>query len=119
MGRLPEDVKQICVWLARGYNRRLAKTQAVQYAGGGRSAAKKKEWEQRRLEAVEQALVAAAGGIEADEVRAALRRAIMLNVESGHRYPYEKLGLDGISRSDSYRRKTLFLQGIATYLGLM
>ena len=118
MGRLPEDVKQICVWLARGYDRRLAKAQAVQRAGG-RPAAKKREWEQRRLEAVEQALVVAAGGIEADNVRAALRRAIMLNVESGHRYPYEKLGLDGISRSDFYRRKTLFLQGIATYLGLM
>jgi hypothetical protein len=43
----------------------------------------------------------------------------MLNVESGHRYPYEQLGIDGISRSDFYRRKTQFLQGIAARLGLM
>lgn len=118
MGRLPEDVKQICVWLARGYDRRLAKTQAVQRAGG-RSAARRLAREQERLEAVEQALVAATGGIEADEIREKLRQAIMLNVESGHRYPYEQLGIDGISRSDFYRRKTQFLQGIAARLGLM
>lgn len=117
MGRLPEDVKQICVWLARGYDKRLARTQAAQR--GGRPAARRLAREQERLEAVEQALVAATGGIEADEIREKLRRAIMLNVESGHRYPYEQLGIDGISRSDFYRRKTQFLQGIAARLGLM
>lgn len=117
MGRLPEDVKQICVWLARGYDKRLARTQAAQR--GGRPAAKRLARERERLEAVEQALILATAGIEADEIREKLRRAIMLNVESGHRYPYEQLGMDGISRSDFYRRKTLFLQGIAAHLGLM
>lgn len=116
MERLPEDVKQICLWLAKGYDRRLGKIRAEQSAGG-RSKPRRRERE--RLEAVEQALVAVGADIAADEVRAALRRAIMLNVESGHRYPYEQLGLDGISRSDFYRRKDQFLQGIAVRLGLV
>lgn len=116
--KMPEDVKQLCLWIAKGYDRRRAEYQAGPAKGtkaGDRR--RRREWE--RLEAVDQALLAVTADIEADEVRAQLRRAILLNVESGHRYPYELLALDAVSRADFYRRKTRFLQGIAGHLGLM
>ena len=123
--RLPEDVKQVCLWLAKGYERRLAKEQDQKHPGS-RRAGKGRNRERERLEAVEQALVAveqalvAVGAdIAADEVRRQLREAIMLNVKSGRKYPYELLRLEGVSRSDFYRRKDKFLEDIAARMGLL
>ncbi len=116
--RLPEDVKQICLWLARGYERRLAKEQSS-VRQGSRRAGKGSNRERERLEAVEQALVAVGADIAADEVRHQLREAIMLNVKSGRKYPYELLHLEGVSRSNFYRRKDEFLEDIAGRMGLL
>lgn len=116
--RLPEDVKQVCLWLAKGYERRLAKEQDHK-CPGGRRAGKGRGRERERLEAVEQALVAVGADIAADEVRQQLREAIMLNVKSGRKYPYELLRLEGVSRSDFYRRKDKFLGDIAERMGLL
>lgn len=113
--RLPEDVKQVCLWLARGYNRRLARQNS---AGGGRKQ-KDRARERERMEAVEQALVAVGGDIEVEELREELRTAIMLNIESGRKYPYEQLQLTAISRSDFYRRKDKFLEDIAERMGML
>lgn len=117
--RLPEDVKQTCLWLARGYQRRLKEYQGGGYRTGGRRNGKTKAArEVERMVAVEQALVAVGADIEVDELREQLRTAMMLNIESGRQYPYEKLHLDAVSRSDFYRRKDKFLYDIATRLGL-
>lgn len=116
--RLPEDVKQVCLWLAKGYERRLAKEQDHKQPGS-RRASKGHNRERERLEAVEQALVAVGADIAADEVRRQLREAIMLNVKSGRKYPYELLRLEGVSRSDFYRRKDKFLEDIAGRMGLL
>ena len=116
--RLPEDVKQVCLWLAKGYERRLAKEQDHKQPGSRRTS-KGHNREQERLEAVEQALVAVGADIAADEVRRQLREAIMLNVKSGRKYPYELLRLEGVSRSDFYRRKDKFLEDIAGRMGLL
>lgn len=116
MARLPEDVKQVALWLAKGYDRRLKKYQNER---GSRANERHRRRERERLEAVEQALVAVGADIEAEELREQLRTAIMLNVESGRRYPYEQLILEGVSRSDFYRRKDRFLQDIAERCGLV
>lgn len=116
--RLPEDVKQVCLWLAKGYERRLAKEQDQKHPGS-RRAGKGRNRERECLEAVEQALVAVGADIAADEVRRQLREAIMLNVKSGRKYPYELLRLEGVSRSDFYRRKDKFLEDIAGRMGLL
>lgn len=118
MRRLPEDVKQVCLWLARGYQRRLEEYQKTGRAGG-RTDKRNRAREFERLEAVEQAMVAIGGDIPADEVRRQLRDAIMLNIESGRRYPYERLDLPAVSRSDFYRRKDKFLEDIAARMGLV
>ena len=114
--RLPEDVKQTCLWLAKGYERRLAKYQSER--GGGRKGERRRTRERERLEAVEQALVAVGEDIPAEEVREQLRKAIMLNIESGRKYPYEQLSLEVISRSDFDRRKDKFLADIAERMAL-
>ena len=110
MQRLPEDVKQICLWLARGYPRRVNEYRNAD------SDERVREFE--RIEAVEQALIAVGQDVDAEEVRRQLRDAIMLNVESGRRYPYEQLDLPGVSRADFYRRKNRFLEDIAAWMGL-
>lgn len=111
MQRLPEDVKQICLWLARGYRRRVEEYRRT--SSGGRT----REFE--RMEVVEQALMAVGQDIESEEVRQQLRDAIMLNVESGRRYPYEQLDLPAVSRSEFYRRKGKFMEDIAVRIGLV
>ena len=115
--RLLEDVKQVCLWLVRGYPRRLKAHHEGRYndEGHGKTTA---TGELERMKAVEQALVDVGADIDADEVREQLRIAVMLNVESGRRYPYEKLELSAVSRSDFYRRKNKFLKDIAVRLGM-
>lgn len=119
MGRLPEDVKQVCLWLARGYERRLAEQQRSHKRPGSRKPGRTQNRERERMVAVEQALVAVGADIAAEEIRRKLREAIMLNVQSGRKYPYELLDLEGVSRSDFYRRKDKFLEDIADRMGLL
>lgn len=116
--KLPEDVKQVCLWLARGYERRLTKEQ-VHQRNSNRRAGSGRRREVERLEAVEQALAAVGTDISAHEVRNQLQVAIMLNVKSGRKYPYEMMHLEGVSRSDFYRRKDKFLEDIACRMGLL
>lgn len=51
-----------------------------------------------------------------DEMRETLRKAIMLNVSSGKRYPFERLYVVGISRRTFYRFRQRFLDDIAAEL---
>lgn len=112
--RMPEDVKQTCLWLARGYERR--KLERRDHLSGQ---PERKARERERMEAVEQALMAVGADIPAEDVRERLRGAITLNIESGRAYPYERLRLEGVSRSEFYRRKDRFLADIAAYLGML
>lgn len=118
MRRLPEDVKQVCLWTARGYQRRVEEYHRTG-CGGGRIEKRNRAREFERIEAVEQAMVAIGQDIDSEEVRRQLRDAIMLNVESGCRYPYERLDLPAVSRSDFYRRKGKFLEDIAARMDLI
>lgn len=111
--QMPEDVKQICLWLVRGYERRK---QTSQNHPAEKPMASVRERE--RMEAVEQALVAVGQDIPSEDVREQLRAAILLNAESGRANPYERLGLEGVGRSEFYRRKDRFLADIAAYLGM-
>lgn len=110
MCALPDDVKQICLWLVRGYGRRKAA------ALNGDSLASR---ERERMEAVEQALVAVGTDIPSEDAWERMRRSILLNVENGRANPYERLGLEAASRSDFYRRKDRFLADIAARLDLV
>lgn len=112
--RMPEDVKQTCLWLARGYERRK-----LAYQSRPEGSSKQATRERERMEAVEQALMAVGADIPSEDVREQLRRAILLNVESGRAYPYERLNLGAVSRPDFYRRKDRFLADIAAYLGML
>lgn len=119
MRRLPEDVKQVALWTAKGYQRRVKEYHGDGRRGGRRMDKKTRAREFERMEAVEQAMVAIGADIEAEEVRERLRAAILLNIESGRRWPYERLDLPGVTRSDFYRRKDAFLEAIAVRLGLV
>lgn len=112
--RMPEDVKQVSIWLVRGYARRKAACGHVLPGCGARAAR-----ERERMEAVEKALVAVGADIQSEDAREGLRAAILLNVESGRAYPYERLGLESVSRPDFYRRKNRFLADVAAYLGML
>ena len=48
-----------------------------------------------------------------------LRDAILLNCQNGRKYPFERLYLAGISRSDFYRVRDRFFRDIAEELGLI
>ena len=111
---MPEDVKQTCLWLARGYERRK-----LEYRSHPPAQPERHARERERMEAVEQALVSVGADIQAEEAREQLRKAILLNIESGRAYPYERLGVEGVSRPDFYRRKDRFLADIAAYLGML
>lgn len=112
--RMSEDVKQVCLWLARGYGRRKLE---YHRSPAGKAKRGTREWE--RVEAVERALAAVGADIPAEDARKRLRAAIMLNVESGRAYPYEHLGLEFMGRSEFYRRKDRFLADVAAYLGML
>lgn len=109
-GGLPDDVKQVCVWLVRGYERR----REIYHAGPQRIP----DRERARMEAVEQALVAVGADIPSEDVRKRLRTAILLNVENGRAHPYERLGVDAVGRAEFYRRRDRFLADIAVRLDL-
>lgn len=112
---MPEDVKQVCLWIARGHERRVLDEKSKQRSGTKED--RRKEWE--RIRAVDMAMESVGADIEAEEVRDMLRKAMELNVRNGREYPYEILGLDAVSRADFYRRKEKFLREIAERLGLL
>ena len=72
----------------------------------------------RQLRAVEHAKAKIGKGMP-EMLQDALREAIMTNCQSGRKYPYERLYLTGISRSDFYRVRDAFFENIAEELTLI
>lgn len=122
---IPDDVKQVSLWIIRGYDRRVKwyKEQRAVAASAVKpeKAAQKLERseEVKRMKAVEQATVCIATDVRSDKLRISIRKAILLNCRSGRQYPYERLGELGISRSEFYRRKDEFLRTVAELLGMV
>ncbi|MDR0223181.1 MAG: hypothetical protein LBI38_06590 [Oscillospiraceae bacterium] len=137
----PKDVMRLCEEIAKGHERRKKayerKRLDIIYSTGGGfvelgrnsdisdPVAKKTErlenlekgLDAKFIRAVEQSL-SASGTDVSWESREKLRKALMLNCESGRDYPYELLGIDEFSRRDFYRRKGRFIAEIASALGL-
>lgn len=72
----------------------------------------------RQLRAVEHAKAKIGRGMP-EALQDALQEAIMTNCQSGRKYPYERLYLTGISRSDFYRIRDTFFENIAEELNLI
>ena len=106
MGVIPYDVKQECLWIVRGHSRRT------------KSRARLPQ-DVQRIQAVEYALDQIGHDIQDYDTRRRLRNAIVLNCESGKKYPFERLNADGFSRRDFYRRKDSFLFSVAKYMGIV
>lgn len=73
----------------------------------------------RRVAAVDKAKLLIGEDLQDEELRRKLTNAILLNCESGRNYPFEILGVDGLSRMDFYRRRNRFLQTVAENFGLI
>lgn len=137
-GKLPEDVKQSCLWLVRGYRRRVREYHRKRLdilcssgspdgqpggGGPGNPTARKaeqlerleREPETQRMRVVERAKLQIGQDIQSEEVRQRLTDSILLNCESGRRYPFEVLNLTEFSRMDFYRRRQRFLETLAEY----
>ncbi len=138
---MPHDIKQECLWIVRGYGRRKKAYRALveqimhgPQPGDGmprdssvgnpteskamRLAALEQYPEVQRMRAVERSLEKVGADIEEEGIRRKLRRALLLNCESGRKYPFEYLDMPGISRMDFYRRKERFLCDIAYQMNL-
>lgn len=102
---IPYDVKQECLWIVRGYSRRAKERVHLPQ-------------DVQRIHAVEYALNQIGHDIQDCDTRQRLRNAIVLNCESGKQYPFERLAVDGFSRSEFYRRKDKFLYSVAKYMGI-
>jgi hypothetical protein len=99
------------------------------YISGGHTASRTTEDRQMQLETLEQtpmvkqmrAIEHASARIGKDLpelLRDQLRESILLNCQSGRKYPFERLLVTGISRSDFYRVRDSFFVEIAAELGL-
>ena len=73
----------------------------------------------RRVAAVDKAKLLIGEDLQDKELRRKLTNAILLNCESGRNYPFEILGVDGLSRRDFYRRRNRFLQDVAEKFGII
>ena len=73
----------------------------------------------RRVAAVDKAKLLIGEDLQDGELRRKLTNAILLNCESGRNYPFEILGVDGLSRRDFYRRRNRFLQDVAEKFGIV
>lgn len=102
---IPYDVKQECLWIVRGYSRRAKERVHLPQ-------------DVQRIHAVEYALNQIGHDNQDCDTRQRLRNAIVLNCESGKQYPFERLAVDGFSRSEFYRRKDKFLYSVAKYMGI-
>ena len=144
---LPDDVRQICIQIVRGYDRRLrdyynrrrdiidgtsedSGKSTRFYSPSSHGASRTGEDKTMQLLGLEElpetkrmrAVAEAKQCIGLDlpsEMRAKLVDAIMLNCRSGRQYPYEYLDVEGIGRTDFYARRTRFLMDIATRLDLI
>ena len=103
--------------------------EARAYLPGAHNASRTTEDKQMKLEALEHTLAcrqlraveharARIGAEFPRKMQDQLRDAIMLNCMDGRKYPFERLCIDGISRSDFYRQRNAFFRGIAAELGL-
>ena len=139
---LPYDVRQECLWIVRGYDRRVkayheARRQIIdgtacgdgmpRKPGVGRPAESKAEqlaaiedWpETQKMRAVERAKLHIGEDIQSEELRQRLAEGIWLNCMSHKRYPYMLLNLPGISEHGFKRRKAAFLSDIAEFLRII
>jgi hypothetical protein len=148
---LPYDIRQECLWIVRGYDRRVkayheARREIIDGAacgfadkkngervylphgtGDSRPAENKMEqlsaiedWpETQRMRAVENAKLHIGLDLENEELRQRLTEGILLNCMSRNEYPFRLLNLPDVSERDFYRRKDLFLMGIAKFLGII
>lgn len=144
---LPDDVRQICIQIVRGYDRRVrdyynrrrdiidgtsedSGKSTRFYSPSSHGASRTGEDKTMQLLGLEElpetkrmrAVAEAKQCIGLDlpsEMRAKLVDAIMLNCRSGRQYPYEYLDVEGIGRTDFYARRTRFLMDIATRLDLI
>lgn len=100
------------------------------YISGGHNASRSTEDRQMQLETLEQtpmvkqmrAIEHASARIGKDLpelLRDQLRESILINCQSGRKYPFERLLVTGISRSDFYRVRDSFFVEIAAELGLL
>lgn len=71
----------------------------------------------KQMRAVEHARARIGAGLP-EGVGDALQDAIMLNCQNGRKYPFERLYIAGISRSDFYRMRERFFRDIAQEVGL-
>lgn len=71
----------------------------------------------RQMRAVEHARTRIGEGMP-DAIRDALQDAIMLNCMSGRKYPFERLYVVGLGRSEFYRIRDAFFRSIAEEIGL-
>lgn len=156
---LPDDVKQNCLALVKGYARRREeyrlrrqelmnnspnnlitikdrehpdderKQEGVMLPGSHHASRTtedvterilglEKLAETKRMRAVEHA--AKRVGLDlCEEDREKLRNAIMKSCIAGRKYPFERLGVDGMERSCFYDRRMKFLIDIAKYMDMI
>lgn len=100
---LPEHTKQICIWLIRGNANNKDKSTA---------------FEKKVASAVNFARKNIGADLQPNQQKQ-LEEEMMKNIMSGRKYPYERLNLDCISRTDYYRRKDKFLKEIANRLKII
>ncbi len=141
MKPLEPDVKQVCIGIVRGHERRTREYRKqyleILYGGScpdgqpkgnrtstptedraGRLMQLEASPEAARIRAVEDAVREIGGDIADSEVRRRLAQAILLNCSSGRDYPFELLNLTEFSRMDFYRRRGRFLCRLASNLHL-
>lgn len=106
--RLPEDMRQMCLWIVRGQPRRCSLPEDQLSEG-----------DLRRKRAVQGAEQTIGLDIRNPELRQKLRRAMMLNISAGRKYPFERLGIDFVSKRDFFRRRDRFLLEVARRLELL
>ncbi len=128
--RLPPEVKQECLCIVRGYDRRAelyrkrcqeailsARIEGTDDAHS-RIERLERSPEMQKMLAVKQSK-SLIGAELPEEIRHRLAESIMLNCINGRDYPFERLNLPEFSRRDFYRRRDRFLYDIACYLSML
>lgn len=101
---MPDDVKKACISFVQGYNRRNKTAQS--------------KLEIQRVRAVEHAIQKIRSDIP-ESSRQSLASAIILNCQSGKKYPFRVLNIDGFSERGFYRERDKFLLDIAKFMDLL
>lgn len=136
------NIRQSVVWLCREYDNALdwIKTERAKvwsmalYSGGqpkGNTISKQSEdkamallriddsFQNKLVQAVDQARLHIGDDIENDEIVEKLRSAIWISTLDGRKYPYEVHDLPTIYRDDFYERKRKFLKDVAVNMKLI